>query len=286
MIKNRAARVAAAVIIAGGLAVAPLLDDGKATDSALTSPKPAEMPQFRIHWRQDEVLLAGHTVSEQHERDLAGIAAAQYPNARVSTNFKPLGVVPDYWADVSALTLSLLAATRSAEATISTTGISVRGVIDDELGWQSQLAAYKSTLAGELSVAADMLLVNSGADISAICERAFSTFVPGRIEFEESGTELRSSAYPRLDRVIALARTCQEFRILITGHTDASGTPALNDDLSLRRAGVVADYFANGGIDRARLAVSGAGSTRPIADDSTRHGRSLNRRIEIAFELP
>jgi outer membrane protein OmpA-like peptidoglycan-associated protein len=286
VIKNRAARIAAAVIVAGGLAVAPLLDDGEATDSTLAGPQPADMPQFRILWRSDEVVLAGHTVSEQHEKDLAGVAASHYPNARIKTDFKPLGVVPGYWADVSVRTLYLLAATRSAEATISTTGIAVRGVIDDELGWQNRLAAYQSALRGVLSLATDTLFVNSGSGVSDICERAFSTVAPGRIEFEESGTELRSSAYPRLDRVIALVRTCQPFLILITGHTDASGTAALNDDLSLRRAELVADYFADGGIDRARLVVRGAGATQPIADDSTRHGRSLNRRIEIAFELP
>ncbi|MDH5622181.1 MAG: OmpA family protein [Gammaproteobacteria bacterium] len=286
MIKNRAARLAAVVIVAGGLTVAPLLDNGEATDTTLASPKPAEAPQFRMLWRRDEIVLAGHTVSAQHERDLSSVAASHFPNARVSTRFKPLGVVPDYWTDVSVRTLYLLAATRSAEATISTAGISLRGVVDNELGWQNRLAAYKSTLPADLDIAADTMTIRAGTGVSDLCERASSTFAPGRIEFEESGSNLRSSAYPRLDRVIALATTCQQLRILITGHTDTSGTAALNLDLSLRRAEVVAEYFVNGGIDRARLIVRGAGSTEPIADDSTRHGRSRNRRIEIALELP
>ena len=286
MIKNSAARIAAAIIVAGGLAVAPLLDDGDATDVTPALPQPAEAPQFRIFWRRDEIVLAGHTVSERHEQGLSAVAASHFPNARASTDFNPLGVVPRYWADVSVQTLYLLAATRSAEATISEADISVRAVIADELAWKNRLTAYKSTLPLEVKLTTDTLFVSDGVSISAACERAFSSFAPGRIEFEESGTRLRSSAYPRLDRIIALARTCQEFRIRITGHTDASGTAALNNSLSLRRAEVVADYLAEGGIDGARLVVRGAGSTQPIADNSTRHGRSLNRRIEIAFELP
>jgi OOP family OmpA-OmpF porin len=229
-------------------------------------------------------VLAGHTLSARHEWELAQVAKSSYPNDRVTVDFKPLGVVPDYWADVTVQALYLLAGTRDAEATISTTGLSVRGVISDESEWQSRLAIIKSALPAEFEIAAEMLYVDSGIRVSDLCERAFSTFSPGSIEFEESSTELRSSAYPRLDRVIALAAACEHSRILITGHTDATGNAALNQALSLKRAARVADYVADGGIDRSRLVVSGAGSARPIADDSTRHGRSLNRRIEIVFE--
>ena len=286
MIKNKAARTAAAVIIVAGVVAAPLLDDGRATDNTQASAVQAVLPQFSIHWRRNEIVLAGHTVSEQHERDLTAVAASQYPNVRVNSDFEPLGIVPSYWADLSVRTLYLLAASRAAEATISTAGVSIHGVIDDELAWKNRLAAFESTLPGQLSVAADMLFVSSDASESEICARALGAFSPGRIEFEESGVALRSSAYPRLDRVIALADTCLQFRILVTGHTDSSGTAALNNDLSLRRAETVADYIVAGGIDRERLLVSGAGSTVAVADNSTRHGRSLNRRIEIIFELP
>ena len=272
-------------MVAGGLAAAPLLDHGVATDSLPASPRPTVTPQFQILWQHNEVVLAGHTATEQHERDLVGVAASQFPDSQLSTDFKPLGVVPDYWAEVSVGMLYLLAATRSAEASLVPTGISIRGIVDNEPGWQSRLAAYRSTLPGEFRVSTDTLFVNSVASVAEICARAISNYAPGRIEFEESGTALRSSAYPRLDRVIALARTCQRTRILITGHTDASGTAALNDRLSLERAAGVAEYIANSGIDPVRLTVSGAGSRQPIADDGTRHGRSLNRRIEIAFEL-
>jgi OOP family OmpA-OmpF porin len=124
-------------------------------------------------------------------------------------------------------------------------------------------------------------LVDLTISVSAICERAFESFELGRINFEESSIEFRSSAYPRLDRLIALANTCYESQISITGHTDASGSEPWNKVLSRRRANAVGDYIANGGISRERLEILGLGSEEPVADDSTRFGRSLNRRIEI-----
>lgn len=284
MIKKSAARIAAAFLLVGGLAVSPLLQDIDTGDGTRVGSLPAEPPQFHIQRRQDKLSLSGHTMSEQHEQDLVEVAKSTYPNALVSTDFKPLGVVPNYWTDMTIQTLYLLAETRSAEANISTTKLAVRGVIDDELGWQNRLGAVREAAPAEVEVGTDMLFVDSGASVATLCSRAFSTFDVGNIEFEEAGTELRSSAYPRLDRVIALARACDSSRILITGHTDASGNAALNQALSLRRAARVADYITGSGIDHARLAVRGAGSKQPIADDSTRHGRSLNRRIEIVFE--
>jgi OOP family OmpA-OmpF porin len=54
----------------------------------------------------------------------------------------------------------------------------------------------------------------------------------------------------------------------------------------LLRANAVGDYLEEKGIDRGRLAISGAGSAVPIADNATRYGRSQNRRIEIALGNP
>lgn len=54
-------------------------------------------------------------------------------------------------------------------------------------------------------------------------------------------------------------------RLRIEGHTDASGSAALNRDLSRRRAQSVADFLIASGVDRQRLNVIGYGSSRPLA---------------------
>ncbi len=71
--------------------------------------------------------------------------------------------------------------------------------------------------------------------------------------------------------------------IEIGGHTDNSGTPALNQKLSLARAERLKEYLVRQtGIDEDRIRVKGYSSAFPIADNNTPGGKALNRRIEIA----
>lgn len=71
--------------------------------------------------------------------------------------------------------------------------------------------------------------------------------------------------------------------IEIGGHTDNSGTPAINQKLSLSRAQWLKEFLVRDlGIDKDRILVKGYSSDFPIADNSTPKGRAMNRRIEIA----
>lgn len=118
---------------------------------------------------------------------------------------------------------------------------------------------------------------------ASLCAKALVNFRAEPVKFEESATSIRSSGKAVLDRVVELASTCRESVIEITGHTDSSGDEAWNRILSVQRAQTVADYIAARGIATGRLVVIGAGSSKPIADNARRFGRSLNRRIEIAI---
>jgi len=70
-------------------------------------------------------------------------------------------------------------------------------------------------------------------------------------------------------------------KIIITGHTDNTGSADYNMKLSLRRAEAVRDYLLGLGIDPAKLEVKGEGMTNPAADNSTAEGRAKNRRVEV-----
>lgn len=281
MTKKTATKAAAALVLIVGLAVTSILDRSDAGTSPAVVTQASQSPRFRIVWLRGKLHIAGHTRSRKHEQDLLQVASAFYPDIPVSTAFKPLGTVPDYWEDTTIQVLYLLARTVSAQAQLSFEELTIRGVTVDEPGWQNRLSALKKGLPEQISITANTLVVNDTTDIAAICQRAFSAFDFGPINFEESSADFRNSAYPRLARIIAIANACRDSIISITGHTDASGTDIWNQRLSLRRANAVGDYIVNGGIDRGRLRVSGVGSTVPIANNDTRYGRSLNRRIEI-----
>lgn len=70
-------------------------------------------------------------------------------------------------------------------------------------------------------------------------------------------------------------------RLRIEGHTDASGSAAQNQQLSLRRANSVADVLLGEGIRRGDIIVQGFGSTKPVASNTTAQGRTENRRVAI-----
>jgi len=154
-------------------------------------------------------------------------------------------------------------------------------VVTDESRWKLELAALQRLLPAHMTLHSDVIALDTAISPSELCVRAFDTFDAGSINFEESSNTFRSSAYPRLERVIALAGSCPFAQIQVTGHSDSSGDEDWNKALSLKRAQAVSDFVVSRGISRDRLQVTGAGSSAPIADNATRYGRSLNRRIEI-----
>jgi len=88
------------------------------------------------------------------------------------------------------------------------------------------------------------------------------------------------NAYTRLAPYKELFRAKTSY-IDVTGHTDSTGPEAYNQGLSERRANSVADYMASKGTPRDSMNVKGMGEANPVADNSTREGRALNRRVEL-----
>lgn len=88
------------------------------------------------------------------------------------------------------------------------------------------------------------------------------------------------NAYTRLAPYKDLFRA-KTSHIDVTGYTDTSGPEAYNQQLSERRANSVADYMASKGTPRESMIVKGMGEANPVADNSTREGRILNRRVEL-----
>jgi OOP family OmpA-OmpF porin len=67
----------------------------------------------------------------------------------------------------------------------------------------------------------------------------------------------------------------------IVGHTDSTGPEDYNQGLSERRAQAAADYLVSKGVSPSRIVVRGVGESQPLADNATREGRAMNRRVEL-----
>ena len=97
--------------------------------------------------------------------------------------------------------------------------------------------------------------------------------------FATDRAELTPEGRATLDR---LAPCWSHGRFEIEGHTDNTGTDAINQPLSERRAQAIEDELVKDGIDASALTAKGYGSSRPIADNATPEGRAHNRRVEVS----
>jgi outer membrane protein OmpA-like peptidoglycan-associated protein len=105
-----------------------------------------------------------------------------------------------------------------------------------------------------------------------------------RVLFEAGKSVLASGSSRALDQLIGLLSAYPTNRVLIEGHTDKSGNAEFNLKLSELRARSVRDYLIKqGGFEAARFDIIGYGATRPVADNNTAVGRSLNRRVEVTI---
>ena len=241
----------------------------------------ADPARLGFSWQGTTLQLQGHTASAFHEHELLRVAARYFPDASPQTEFIPLGTAPGPWQASSLAVLEALAAVQSGSAMLSDNAVSIRGVVTP--AWHEAARRLRASLPATIELDIDMRIVKDTIDARALCERAFSEYRTGSVQFEESTTTLRDSARLALDKAVSLANTCRESIISITGHTDSSGPEAWNRELSVARANAVADYLEKSGVARERLLTFGKGSSEPLASNSSRYARSLNRRIEIRF---
>jgi OOP family OmpA-OmpF porin len=72
-----------------------------------------------------------------------------------------------------------------------------------------------------------------------------------------------------------------DVRVEVAGHTDSTGSRAVNERLSLARAEAVKEFLVENGVAADRMTVQGYASTQPVASNRTASGRAQNRRVEL-----
>lgn len=106
------------------------------------------------------------------------------------------------------------------------------------------------------------------------------TFDSG-ILFDTNKADLKAASKTQLKEFAAKMSDLPDTDITIYGHTDNTGSDAVNERLSLQRANSVSTYLQSCGIAASRLTSEGKSYTMPVADNSTAAGRAQNRRVEV-----
>ncbi|MCH7501747.1 MAG: OmpA family protein [Proteobacteria bacterium] len=240
-------------------------------------------PTFSVMYRRGLLSVAGHTASADHEQQLAQIAAESFADADSETIYWPHVLPPDYWQQATTRLLAALALTRSATAVVNSTTIEITGVTGDGRAWLDALDSLRDALPADFVLAVDVIIQEDAPKPLELCSRMFAEIVHTPVGFRQSSVEIRTSSYAVLDRLVDFTHDCRDSTIAITGHSDATGNDAFNTSLSLARAQAVENYLVRAGVEPGHLSAAGAGSSVPIADNSTPRGRSLNRRIEFKY---
>lgn len=101
------------------------------------------------------------------------------------------------------------------------------------------------------------------------------------ITFVTNGATLAAESQRLIGQIADRVKGCPDAKLTVTGHTDNTGSDAINTPLSASRAKAVADALVADGVPAAGVTSNGVGSSEPIASDETPEGRAQNRRVEI-----
>ena len=105
--------------------------------------------------------------------------------------------------------------------------------------------------------------------------------IPSDISFDTNRAEIKPNMRPVLDSFANSLMNNANAMVTIVGHTDNSGSDAINNPLSVNRAASTRDYLVSHGVPSGRISIDGRGSYEPVAPNDTPANRAKNRRVEI-----
>lgn len=121
----------------------------------------------------------------------------------------------------------------------------------------------------------------TGVQVSQTADNRLKLEIPSDITFDTGRAQIKPGMRPILDSFATTLLQNPTTNVTIIGHTDSSGSDAINNPLSVNRAVSTRDYLVQRGVPKQRIQVDGRGSYEPITSNDTPAGRAMNRRVEI-----
>ena len=121
----------------------------------------------------------------------------------------------------------------------------------------------------------------TGVQVSQTEDNRLKLNIPSDISFDSGRADIKSGFRPILDSFATSLVNNAGTAITIIGHTDNTGSDAINNPLSVNRAASTRDYLVSRGVASNRIQIDGHGSREPVAANDTPANRAENRRVEI-----
>ena len=255
---------------------------------AVVLPPPAPTTRFRLDQPPGGAITLSGTVHSESARDqLVRAVEAAFPGTRVidSLEVDPAIEKPAWFTSVLALipTVGLVEHPR-LEIDAGNTVIRLAGSVYGEPQRNVITMDAAQAVGTPYSLEADIQVrevepVDEDPEVAAMRERIEELLRTTRIQFRINTAELVPLSRQVLDEVIAVLKEAPDLQIEVQGHTDNTGSNAMNRRLSQARADAVRDYLISKGIKAENLTAVGYGPTRPVATNTTKEGRIMNRRV-------
>ncbi|MEQ6289763.1 OmpA family protein [Vogesella sp. GCM10023246] len=121
----------------------------------------------------------------------------------------------------------------------------------------------------------------TGVSVSQTSDNQLKLNIPSDVSFDSGRYDIKANLRPVLDSFASSLQQNPVTTVRIIGHTDNTGSDAINNPLSLNRAKATRDYLVQRGVAMNRITIEGRGAREPVADNNTPTGRAANRRVEI-----
>ena len=144
--------------------------------------------------------------------------------------------------------------------------------------WSKKMQAQKRTM--------EEATRGTGVGVTQTADNQLKLDIPSDISFDTGKSVIKPEMRPVLDRFAQTLVENPATTLRIIGHTDDTGSDAINNPLSVNRAASARDYLTARGVYASRIAIDGNGSREPVAANSSAAGRAMNRRIEIFVAEP
>ena len=179
-------------------------------------------------------------------------------------------------AGIGAATGAVLgAATGSGGGERAATGAAIGAAAGAVIGniWSSRMEQQKRAM--------EQATQGTGVQVTQTADNQLKINIPTDISFDTNRSDIKPDFRPILDKFAASLVENPYANVNIVGHTDSTGTDAINDPLSTNRAARTRDYLAMRGVASNRIQIAGRGSHEPVASNDTPAARARNRRVEI-----
>jgi outer membrane protein OmpA-like peptidoglycan-associated protein len=121
----------------------------------------------------------------------------------------------------------------------------------------------------------------TGIGVAQTADNRLRVNIPADAGFDVNRSDIKPALRSVLDRFAGTMNEHSVTTIDIIGHTDNTGSDAINDPLSVARANATRDYLVGRGVSAQRISTAGRGEREPVASNDSDAGRAQNRRVEI-----